>query len=186
MTWDATNNKWQTTDPNLWATSVHAGDNPVLVEQYSQHHLPRRVMVDLRSADRGRVSCSRTSRLSRRAGLALYDALHNEYSMIALTANTSEIASWWLNREFLRGWAGVMTMPDAYSNYGDWKVKQVEEFLAEGWEVGMVIDTVEEVLERISHLGVLTLLLSYPTNRVGWRDPTPEVRAWTDVVSDLG
>jgi hypothetical protein len=115
----------------------------------------------------------------------LYDGLHTQYQMIALTANEPEIARYWLQREMLRDWAGVLTMPDAYANFGDWKVKQIEEFLAEGWEVGLVIDTVDHVLERISLLGVVTMLLSYPSNRVGWRDTTPEVRAWTDVVSDL-
>jgi hypothetical protein len=116
----------------------------------------------------------------------LYDSLHTQYRMIAFTSNPLELAEFWLRREMLRDWAGVMTMPDAYINYSEWKVKQVEEFLSEGWEVGMMIDTNEHVLERISLLGVMTMLLSYPTNRVGWRDTTPEIRAWTDVVSDLG
>jgi hypothetical protein len=115
----------------------------------------------------------------------LYDSLHSQYRMIGLTANEQEVARYWLHREMLRDWAGVLTMPDAYVNFGDWKAKQVEEFLAEGWEVGMVIDTDQEVLEQIGQLGVMTMGLSYPANRVGWRDSPPEVRAWTDVVSDL-
>jgi hypothetical protein len=106
--------------------------------------------------------------------------------MIALTGNEQEIARYWLDREMLRDWAGVLTKPDGYNNFRDWKVKQIEEFLAEGWEVGMMIDIDAEVLEQVSHLGVVTMLLSYPANRVGWRDPTAELRAWTDVVSDLG
>jgi hypothetical protein len=116
----------------------------------------------------------------------LYDGLHTQYSMIALTGNDIDIAHYWLNREMLRAWAGVMTKPDGYNSFRDWKVKQVEEFLAEGWEVGMMLDIDPVVLEQVSRLGVMTMLLSYPSNRVGWREPSPEVRAWTDVVSDLG
>lgn len=122
----------------------------------------------------------------------LYDALHTQYRMIALTVNPNEIARMWLQQEFLHDWAGVMTMPDAYfqsgplghNNYTEWKAKQVEEFLAEGWEVGMVIDIVPQALEQISRLGVMTMLLSYPANKVGWRDPDQELRAWTDIVQD--
>jgi hypothetical protein len=115
----------------------------------------------------------------------LYDGLHNQYRMIAFTANAPDVADHWLRREMLRDWAGVMVKPDGYNSFRAWKIKQVEEFLAEGWEVGLVIDIDQVVLEQVNDLGVPTLLLSYPTKRVGWREPTPEVRAWTDVVSDL-
>lgn len=115
----------------------------------------------------------------------LFDGLQTQYSMIALTDNEQEIARYWLDREMLRGWAGVMVKPDGFNSYREWKVKQVEEFLAEGWEVGMMIDIDQVVLEQVSRLGVMTMLLSYPSNRVGWRDPTAELRPWTDVVSDL-
>jgi hypothetical protein len=115
----------------------------------------------------------------------LYDSLHNQYRMIALTSNPPEIADYWLRREMLRDWAGVLVKPDGYNSFRAWKVKQIEEFLAEGWEVGLMIDIDQVVLEHVSDLGVLTMLVSYPTKRVGWRETAPEVRPWTDVVSDL-
>lgn len=112
----------------------------------------------------------------------LYDGLHSQYRMIALTENPIETAQAWLQREFLRDWAGVMTKPDGINRFSDWKVQQINEFLAETWEVGLVIDTDPVVLSQINDLGVATMLLSYPTKRVGWRDPDQELRPWTDIV----
>lgn len=115
----------------------------------------------------------------------LYDSLHTQYRMIALTQNPIETAQAWLQREWMRDWAGVLIKPDGIVSYRDWKVQQISEFLAETWEVGLVIDIDQVVLEQINDLGVPTMMLSYPTKRVGWRDPDQDLRAWTDIVQDL-
>jgi hypothetical protein len=113
-------------------------------------------------------------------GRALYEGLALNFRTIAFTKADSEIAQWWLKREMLTGWAAVMSQ-EPYLAFNDWKVRQVEDFLAEGWEVGLVIDTDREVLERINELGVLTLKMSYPAIRVGWRQHENSPRPWTEI-----
>jgi hypothetical protein len=117
-------------------------------------------------------------------GRLLYEGLATQFRMIAFTQADPEIAQWWLKRESLNGWAAVMTQ-EPYLDYRAWKVKQVEEFLAEGWEVGLVLDTDTMVLEQVSDLGVLTLAMSHPTVKVGWRERLTSPRPWTDVSSTL-
>jgi hypothetical protein len=67
----------------------------------------------------------------------------------------------------------------------DWKVYQVNEFLAEGWDVGLMLDTDEDVLEEVSRLGVVTMFLRYPANKVGWRSPDQPPRGWNDVIDSI-
>jgi hypothetical protein len=117
-------------------------------------------------------------------GRPLYESLATQFRMIAFTSAEPEIAQWWLKQESLRGWAAVMSQ-EPYLEYPDWKVRQVEEFLAEGWEVGLVIDTDAGVLERVTELGVLTMKLSYPTIPVGWRNREASPRPWADVSGTL-
>lgn len=117
-------------------------------------------------------------------GRALYEALATEFRMIAFTQADPEIAQWWLKQEMLRGWAAVMTQ-EPYLDYPAWKVKQIEEFLAEGWEVGLMLDVDAGVLEQVTELGVLTLTLSYPTTKVGFRHHETSPRPWADVSGTL-
>jgi hypothetical protein len=117
-------------------------------------------------------------------GRSLYEALATEFRMILFTQADPEIAQWWLKQEMLKGWAGVMTQ-EPYLEYPDWKVRQIEDFLAEGWEVGLVLDVDPNVLERVTELGVLTLLLSYPTTKVGWKSRESSPRPWADVSGTL-
>lgn len=116
---------------------------------------------------------------------SLYDGFRGQYRMIGLTAADAELVDWWLRREMLRDWAGVMSQPDAFPDMQEWKVHQVNEFLAEGWDVGVMVDVDEEVLDEVSRLGVVTMLLRYPTNKVGWRSPDQPPRAWNDVIDSL-
>jgi hypothetical protein len=117
-------------------------------------------------------------------GRSLYEGLVVNFRTIAFTQADPEIAAWWLKREMITGWAAVMTQ-EPYLDYPQWKVKQIEEFLAEGWEVGMMIDTDPEVLARVTDLGVLTLQASYPTTRIGFRPHEASPRPWADVSSTL-
>ena len=117
-------------------------------------------------------------------GKALYDAAHTQFRMIAFTTADQDTAKWWLRREGFTDWAGVMTHEE-YLEYPAWKVRQIEDFLAEGWDVGCMLDVDAEVLSRVSELGVLTLTVSYPTNKVGWRAHETQPRSWTDISSTL-
>jgi len=113
----------------------------------------------------------------------LYEGLRQRYRMIAFTLSDHDRADWWLRREMMPEWAAIMTKPDAYNSYPRWRVDQVGEFLAEGWEVGLVLDMNADVTERLNEMGLVTMLLSYPTNRIGWKDQAESVRPW-DEVSD--
>ena len=117
-------------------------------------------------------------------GRAFYEGLVVNFRTIAFTQADPEIAAWWLKRETITGWAAVMTQ-EPYLDYPDWKVRQVQDFLAEGWEVGIMLDTDPEVLERVSELGVLTLKVSYPSMRTGWKQHETSPRPWNDVSSTL-
>lgn len=118
-------------------------------------------------------------------GRALYDGLALNFRTIAFTRADPDIAAWWLKREGLAGWAAVMSQEAYMPEYGAWKIRQVEEFLAEGWEVGLMIDVEPDVLARVTELGVLTLTVSYPTTRVGFRSHESSPRPWADVSSTL-
>lgn len=117
-------------------------------------------------------------------GRALYEGLALNFRTIAFTRADPEIVQWWLKREGLTGWAAVMSQ-EPYLDYQAWKVRQVEEFLAEGWEVGLMIDVEPEVLARVTELGVLTLTVSYPTTKVGWKSHESSPRPWADVSGTL-
>ena len=114
----------------------------------------------------------------------LYDAVRSQFRTIAFTQAEPEIAQWWLKRESLNDWAAVL-IQEPYLEYPAWKVRQIEDFLAEGWDVGLMIDVDDEVLSRVSELGVLTLKMSYPANKVGWKPHETSPRPWTDVSSTL-
>jgi hypothetical protein len=74
---------------------------------------------------------------------------------------------------------------EPYLDWPNWKVRQIEEFLAEGWEVGLMLDVDLEVLQRVTELGVLTLAVSYPTIKVGWRQHEASPRPWAEVSGTL-
>ena len=115
----------------------------------------------------------------------LYDALHSQYLMIGFTQAAPELVKWWMKRESLHEWSALMTQ-EAYLDYPQWKIRQVEDFLAEGWQVDLMIDIDPYVLEEVTGLGVLTLTMQVPEHPVGWKPPKDEsVRAWTNVVESL-
>lgn len=118
-------------------------------------------------------------------GRALYEGIVLNFRTIGFTRADHEVAQWWLKNETITGWAAVMSKED-YLEYDDWKVRQIEDFLAEGWEVGMFIDPDPEVCARVSDLGVLTLCVSYPTIKVGWRPHEASPRPWSEVTGTLG
>lgn len=117
-------------------------------------------------------------------GRALYEGLALNFRTIAFTKADPEIAQWWLKREGLGGWAAVMSQ-EPYLEFPAWKVRQVEEFLAEGWEVGLMLDVDPEVLKAVTELGVLTLTAAYPTIQVGWKQHETSPRPWADVSGTL-
>lgn len=116
---------------------------------------------------------------------SLYDSLHHEYRMIAFTQSDPDLANWWLQREMLRDWAAVMQQPDYSVSYSDWKVRQTEDFLSEGWEMGVFIDVDPDPVTRIARMGVMTMLLCHPLGKPGWKDPNEAPRPWVEVVDTI-
>lgn len=113
----------------------------------------------------------------------LYEALRTRYRMIAFTLSDHDTADWWLRRELMPEWAGILTKPDGYTDYPHWRIVQINEFLSEGWDVGMALDINPHVTDKLNEMGVVTMLLSYPRNRVGWKEPAEAVRPWDEAVS---
>lgn len=116
---------------------------------------------------------------------SLYDSLHHEYRMVAFTQADVELAQWWLKREMLRDWAAVMTQPDHMNDFNEWKVRQIEDFQAEGWEMGLFIDVDTQPVTTIAAMGVVTMLLCHPLHKPGWKDPNEPPRSWSDMIDTI-
>lgn len=114
----------------------------------------------------------------------MYDAMHSQFRVIGLTMADAELARWWTKREMLHDWAGIMSHEE-YLDYPNWKVEQVRQFLAEGWEVACYLDVDTSVLSAVNELGVLTMTVSYPATRVGFRPHEEAPRPWHEVSSTL-
>jgi hypothetical protein len=115
----------------------------------------------------------------------LYDALKREYRLILLTGADEELARYFLEREFITDFA-LLQPYVALMPYPDWRIDQVRQFLADGYEIAMMYDTDDRVLYEVNQLGVPGMRVSPASRRSGWRDHTTEVRPWGDVVGYSG
>jgi len=116
---------------------------------------------------------------------ALYRSMKPEYGLILLSPADEDVTRYFLTKEFMGDFAllscYIATMP-----YPEWKVDQVRQFLADGFEIGVVYDTDDQVIYGVNQLGVPGMRVSPATRRSGWRDHTTEVRPWGDVVGYSG
>jgi len=115
----------------------------------------------------------------------LYLSLKHEYRLILLTGGDEELTRWWLDREFMNDFA-LLCPYIALMSYPDWRVDQIRQMLADGYEIGMVYDPDDQVIHSVNKLGVPGMRVSPPLQHTGWRDHTTEVRAWGDVVGYSG
>lgn len=123
---------------------------------------------------------------SQRWARPFFDALKTQYRMIGFTQADPDLAKWWLRRESLSDWAAVMTQ-EAYLDYPDWKVRQVEDFLAEGWEVGLVLDIDPYVIDSVTARGVLSMQVNAPLHPPGWKTRSEDgPKPWIEVAEGLG
>ncbi len=118
-------------------------------------------------------------------GGQLYRALKHEYRLILLSGSDEDETRWWLSKEFFDDFSLLATYVPLMS-YPDWRIDQVRQMLADGWEFGVVYDTDDRVIHEVNQLGVPGMRVSPATQRSGWRDHTTEVRAWGDVVGYSG
>jgi hypothetical protein len=115
----------------------------------------------------------------------LYQALKHEYRVILFCRADEPEARWWLSKEFFDDFSLLVPYVPLMS-YPAWRVDQVRQFLADGYEFGLVYDTDDQVIHEVNNLGVPGMRVSPPLQRTGWRDHTTEVRPWGDVVGYSG
>jgi hypothetical protein len=115
----------------------------------------------------------------------LYQALKHEYRVILLSGADEGETRWWLSKEFISDFSLLVPYVPLMS-YAEWRIDQVRQMLADGWEFGLVYDTDDEVIHGVNQLGVPGMRVSPALQRSGWRDHTTEVRAWGDVVGYSG
>jgi hypothetical protein len=117
----------------------------------------------------------------------LYDGMRSQFNLVLLTSADHEIARWWLRREALASYSQVLCWKDGVFNYPAWRIDQMRQILADGWEVAFYLDSNPDVLSAVGELGVITLAVSYPGMHVGWRASSSTApRAWSEVVDTVG
>jgi hypothetical protein len=115
----------------------------------------------------------------------LYDGLRSQNNVIILTRATEEIARWWLKREYLLNWSTVKSYPPTSAfTYDQWRIDQLREMLAVGFEVFAFVDASPAVVEDAVKIGVLGFTVSYPHMPVGWRE-VGAPRSWSSVAATV-
>lgn len=114
----------------------------------------------------------------------LYDGIRSQFRTIALTRAPEELARWWLNRERLTQWSGVLCWNNPMS-YEAWVVDQVREFLANGWDMAFLLTSNLEIATVAQGMGVLTLTVGTPVHPPGWRADDTSFQPWDQLVDTL-
>jgi hypothetical protein len=115
----------------------------------------------------------------------LYDGIRSQFRTVGLSrCSDIEVVRWWLRREQLSHWSSVLGWNSPVS-YGEWKVDQVRDFLANGWEIGFYLDSDAETVHAVQGLGVLTLRVGAPVHPPGWRADDTQFRPWSAVADTL-
>jgi hypothetical protein len=73
----------------------------------------------------------------------------------------------------------------AIMDYPTWRVDRIRHYLSEGWEVSTVVDTHDLVIESARQLGVMTMKVTPPALRRGWKPQFEEVKPWDEVASTV-
>jgi len=111
----------------------------------------------------------------------LYDGIRSQFRTVALTASDQTIARGWLTRENLHGWTAVMSSSLSIMSYGDWKIDQIREFQANGWEIAFLLDVDQAVTVVAQSMGVLTLTIGLPLHWPGWKADDTSIRPWNEI-----
>lgn len=117
-------------------------------------------------------------------GRLLFESLKAEYRVILLTKAEEDLARWWLSKEFMEGYSSIKSYVEIMP-WPEWRIDQVRQLLADGFEFGMVLDTDDSVVHGASMLGVVSLRLLPPQRPSGWREHTTEVRPWNQVAGTV-
>lgn len=114
----------------------------------------------------------------------LYEALHTSYRTVALSSNDQAITRWWLRREHFADWSAVLCSNGVMS-YEDWRIDQIRDFQANGWEIAFLLDPDPDVAIIAQSMGVLTLKLGRPLHPPGWKPDDQAFRPWVEVADTL-
>lgn len=114
----------------------------------------------------------------------LYESLRSQYRTVALTRSDTVLGRWWLNRQGLNDWSGVLAWNSVLS-YENWIVDQVRDFLANGWEVAFLVTSDPEIAKQANDLGVATLTFGTPTHHPGWKSEDTNFVPWEDLEARL-
>src|SRR5262245_48263408 len=112
--------------------------------------------------------------------------MRSQFNVVLFTRADHEIARWWLRREALASYSQVLCWQEGVFDYPSWRIDQMRQILADGWEVGFYLDANPDVIKTVGDMGVITLTVAYPGMHVGWRASTTTVpRAWSEVVDTV-
>lgn len=114
----------------------------------------------------------------------LYDGIRSQFRTMALSRSDEEVTRWWLRREGLPSWSGVLCW-NHVMGYEDWRIDQIREFLANGWEIGFLLDSDRDVTTVAQSMGVLTLTVGHPLVHVGWKADDHAFRPWDELSTTL-
>lgn len=116
---------------------------------------------------------------------ALYDGLRSQNRTIGYTRADPDIVTWWLKREHLDEWSNVVSYPPTSAfTWDHWRVDQVRDTLAEGWEIFAYVDTNHYVIDEVRAMGVPTICVGYPANAPGWKEVAAP-RAWAEIATTV-
>jgi hypothetical protein len=126
---------------------------------------------------------------SYRSARPLYEVLKGGYQLIGLSSALPDIARWWLKREHMAEWANLRCYdPNSTPlSYMDWRVDELREFLASGFEIAFYLDSDWTPLMKAIALGVSTLRIEHAQRVPGFRDPEELApRAWASLATNVG
>jgi hypothetical protein len=116
--------------------------------------------------------------------IPLYEGIRSQFRTVALTRSDQETARWWLRREGLHSWSGVLTW-NQFLSWEDWRIDQIRDFLANAWEIAFLLDNDRDVTTVAQSMGVLTLTIGRPLTHPGWKPEGHGFRSWDDVTGTV-
>ena len=114
----------------------------------------------------------------------LYDSLRTQYRVVLLTGSEEEVARQWCEQEFVKEYAFIDPHV-AIMDYPSWRADRIRHYLSESWDVSMVVDTHDLVIEAARQNGVMSMKLTPPSLRRGWKATEEEVRPWDQVAGTV-
>ncbi len=114
---------------------------------------------------------------------SLYNGLRGDNSLALLTRTDVDTCVWWLKREHMSGYARVIPW-NSSTSWEEWKLDQVRDTLAAGWEVFAFVDSDAHLVNEVTRMGVAGICVSYPHIAPGWKEVAAP-RDWSAIVTTM-